>query len=882
MLRIVQNQNAEGAKRYFSRADYYVEAQELVGRWGGNGTVQLGLQGEVTKEHFEALCDNLHPFTRQQLTPRHDEDRTVGYDFTFSSPKGVSLAYALTKDERIMDAFRASVRETMDELEADMKTRVRRGHRDAERSTGNICYAEFVHLTARPVDGIPDPHLHAHCFVLNATHDDKEDRWKAGQFRDIKRDAPYFEAAFYARLGKRLQKLGYDIERVGKQWDLAAIPRSLSRKFSRRTDQIEKLAQEKGITNADQKAALGAKSRENKTKELTMPELWAIWNERLADEDRRALKEVSEVRHQRPMLKEQPEATAQALDHALAHCFERQSVVPKRAILAEALRYGVGQVDVEQAKEQLGKTETIVRSFRGREMATTRSVLAEERAMLNWAQRGQGQVQPLNSNWEIKRQWLDAGQQAAVQHVLQNRDRVAVIKGSAGTGKTSLMQEAVEGIRVGGHEVFVFAPSAQASRKVLQEEGFENATTVAALLVNEQLQRNAAGQVLWIDEAGLLGTRTLKRVFDLADRLDCRVILSGDWSQHGSVERGAALRLLEQEAGLVPACVTQIHRQQGDYREVVRLLAEGLIAEGFDKLDQLGWVQEIPDGERESAVARDYADGVSQGTNTLVVCPTHSEGNRITEAIRSELKTRKLLGSDERLFPRLVPLNLTAAERADATSYVAGDVIVFHQNAKGHQKGERIVVNEKLSADVLQQAERFQAYRQAELPLAGGDKLRVTAGGQTKDGHRLNNGAVYEVKGFTSTGDLRLSNGWTIDRQWGHFAPGYVVTSHASQGRGEPRVILVESSRSLPAASREQFYVSVSRGKNRGVTVYTDDKRALREAIVRSDERLGATELVKGRGNRLKLLRRLEVEQNKKAIRPRKREKTKELVHEHD
>jgi conjugative relaxase-like TrwC/TraI family protein len=37
-------------------------------------------------------------------------DRTVGYDFTFSVPKSVSLLYALSGDQDILDAFRDAVR----------------------------------------------------------------------------------------------------------------------------------------------------------------------------------------------------------------------------------------------------------------------------------------------------------------------------------------------------------------------------------------------------------------------------------------------------------------------------------------------------------------------------------------------------------------------------------------------------------------------------------------------------------------------------------------------------------------------------------------------------------------------------------------------------
>ena len=79
--------------------------------------------------------------------------------------------------------------------------------------------------------------------------------------------------------------------------------------------------------------------------------------------------------------------------------------------------------------------------------------------------------------------------------------------------------------------------------------------------------KQIAGKVIWIDEAGLLGTKTMAEVFDLAEQLDARVLLSGDRHQHGSVQRGAALRLLEEEAGLVPAEVKEIQRQKGATRK---------------------------------------------------------------------------------------------------------------------------------------------------------------------------------------------------------------------------------------------------------------------------------------------------------------------------
>src|ERR1700730_2630831 len=209
MIRVTQQNSGSAAKQYYATADYYSEGQEIVGLWGGKGASRLGLEGTVDKFSFEQLCDNLDPRTGKPLTVRTRTERTVGYDFTFSVPKSVSLLYAMSGDQDILQTFRGAVDETMREIETEMKTRVRKGGKDENRETGNMVFAEFIHTTSRPVDGLPDPQLHSHVFCFNSTWDDQERRWKAGQFRELKRDAPYFQAAFRVRLANKLQDQGF-------------------------------------------------------------------------------------------------------------------------------------------------------------------------------------------------------------------------------------------------------------------------------------------------------------------------------------------------------------------------------------------------------------------------------------------------------------------------------------------------------------------------------------------------------------------------------------------------------------------------------------------------------------------------------------------------
>lgn len=232
MLNITAQQSPQAAKAYFSKGDYYAEGQqEIVCQWGGKGAVLAGLFGQVDQKSFGALCENRHPATGKPLTPITRGDRRTGYDFTWSAPKSVSVVHALTGDERIVAAFRSSVRDTMGEMEADMQARVRKGRKQEDRTTGNLLYAEFVHLTSRPVGGLPCPQLHSHCFAFNATFDPVEEKWKAGQFAKLKGDGFYWQAVQQARFADRLQSLGHRIHKTKDAFEIDRVPQSALDKF---------------------------------------------------------------------------------------------------------------------------------------------------------------------------------------------------------------------------------------------------------------------------------------------------------------------------------------------------------------------------------------------------------------------------------------------------------------------------------------------------------------------------------------------------------------------------------------------------------------------------------------------------------------------------
>jgi conjugative relaxase-like TrwC/TraI family protein len=857
MLRITQQDSSKAAKSYYTAADYYQEGQELVGEWHGLGAGRLGLEGVVDQLAFDRLCDNLHPQTGGPLTVRTRSERTVGYDFTWSVPKSVSLLYGMTGDRDILEAFRSAVDETMQDMEAEIKTRVRKGGRNEERTTGNLVWAEFIHTTSRPVDGVPDPQLHSHCFVLNSTWDDEEQRWKAGQFRGLKADAPYFQAAFRVRLANKLQQLGFAVERKRDDFELAGIAPATLKRFSRRTEEIERIAEENGITNPKSKAELGAKTRESKTNAM----IWDLrkeWDSRLTDGERKALAEV----HRRDRKQPRPErGEGLAVDHAIAHGFVRESVVPERKLLTEAMKRGLGSITVEGVRRELARRPLIRGEKDGKAVATIQELKKAEAAIIAFARNGRGKLRPLgDAARPISRTPFNDDQKAAVRHVLSSRDRVTIVRGAAGTGKTTLEDELRLAWAEAGVPAAAIAQSTTAVEELREQAGFGNATTIASFLRSEKQQAAIRGGVLLVDEASLVGTRDMLRLFEIVRDQEARIVPVGDRRQHRSVSAGEPLKLLEQRAGIRAAEVTQIVRQQGDYRKATTAASEGKTALAFAELDRLGWILELPHAGRYWVLAQAYLSAVlekkknGEHKTALVVSPTHAEGARITKFIRDALKADGTLG-EERVLGTWIPARLTDPEKADPTNYEPGDMLQFHQNAPGHKNGSRLVVSEGDKPPV-ECADRFEVYRPAHLSVAAKDRVRVTANGWSKDGkHKLNNGSLFTVEGFTKQGDIIVDKGWVIAKDFGHLAHGYVVTSHASEGKTVDKVFIGESSQSFPATNQRSFYVPVTRGREQAV-IFTDDKKELLKAAQRRDEPMSATELVEAR--RMPLRKRLQ------------------------
>jgi conjugative relaxase-like TrwC/TraI family protein len=853
------------SSRHLENRDYYAEGERVTGQWQGRAAELLELRGEVKTTDFESLCQGLDPKTGQFLRQRHSADRVASdgttqsrgrhlYDFTISAPKSVSIMAVLGEDERLIDAHANAVAEALGELERFAAGRVRQSGANEDRETGNLAIAVYHHDTSRELD----PQLHTHAVAANLTYDGREGRWKALQASGIYERRAYLTEVYRNSLARQVRLLGYDVENHrnprGRDcgFEIRGVPDELLTRFSQRSRQrdeaIDKFVADKGRRPTDNEVAvLVRESRAGKLIEISTDELRARQRSRISREDAQTLAELRPVENQRAI----PLSSAEvSLEYAKEDLFERVSVSRDYEVLTEALRHGRGQIGLEELKGILTLQESSGRLLRhGNEIATSTS-LEREREMVDAVNRGIGRFEPLGGRERfLVSDRLNPEQKHAVQFVLESRDRAVNISGAAGTGKTATLQEINRGLGEAGREVIAVAPTMSAVEE-LKKVGFSDAVTLEGLLQNQAMHAAVHGKVLILDEAGMVSGRQMSDLLRIAEQQSARIILSGDTKQIPSVEAGDALRVLERESRLKSVSLTQVHRQavQG-YREAIQDFRRDP-ARGFEKLEAMGAVREVPWAERASAVAQAFTEYRAKGRNPLVVCATHDDIERVTEAIRSSMTHTGELQEGIQT-ERDVPLNWTAARKKDLGNLRPGQILGFHRAVRGIARNESAEVVEarsncatvrnrlgEVKRITAKQAGSFEVYERHPIEVSAGDRLLLTAN-RREPGFRATNGEIVTVRSVDQQGRIRLLDGRTLPDNYRQFAHGYAVTAHRSQGKTVDSVVI-----SGDGMSRELFYVAASRGRECAVVI-TGDKQLLRRSVAKSAARQSASELAR-------------------------------------
>lgn len=270
---------------------------------------------------------------------------------------------------------------------------------------------------------------------------------------------------------------------------------------------------------------------------------------------------------------------------------------------------------------------------------TSRSLLALEDRLLEQLTRGvdagAGVLDPVAVDGAIVGSTLGADQAEAVRLLTTRGDRVAVMVGRAGTGKTHTLGTLRSVYEAAGFTMIGLAPSARAARELDAGTGIGSVTIARYLVEHREIDTTT---VVVIDEAGMAGVRDLARVIDQVTRVGAKLLLVGDHHQLPEVAAGGGFRAALDTLGERVAELTENRRQQHAWEQAaLDQLRNGDVATSFAAYRLHGRV--VLTDDRAELQARAIADWrrLRGGGDTLMLAGTRAEAGQLNRIARHML-----------------------------------------------------------------------------------------------------------------------------------------------------------------------------------------------------------------------------------------------------
>jgi conjugative relaxase-like TrwC/TraI family protein len=682
-----------GAEDYYlsmvaeGQEEYYTGAGESPGTWLGAGTDDLGLAGEVRPEALAAILAGMSPGTGVDLgLMRRSGTRVGGFDLTFSAPKSVSLLYALGSPVH-STAVRAAHDQAVTEGVAYLERHALFARRGTDglrriRTTGLVA-AAFVHRTSR--NG--DPQLHTHVLAANAVLGE-DGRWSAPDARGFYAHARTAGFVYQASLRAGLvESLGIAFGPVRRgAAEIEGVDPTVLRRFSTRRAEIEDYLFHHGGPSSGRTAELAAlATRSPKPTPLgpddQVVDLRAQWRlmatERGVDLDRlfpdfRPARAVSLDNHSSGLLSSAVLGSTGLT--AEDSSFSRRDAV--RAV-AERLVDGAHLDAIEAVVEQtLGHPEAV--SLGGTDRAgeplySTDELLALEADLLERsAAPGLSAAAVTLARAEevlASRPELSGEQRAMVASLVTSGRPIEVVVGKAGAGKTTALSLAREIFEGSGFEISGTALSARAAEELEASAGIPSATLTRFTGELESGRRTLSPRdVVVVDEAGMVGTRTLAKLVGLSEESGAKLVLVGDPRQLPEIAAGGAFAALAARPGILE--LTENRRQHELWeRSALDQLRSGDVSGALASYERHGRIR-LSDtmAEARSDLIVRWLAAREGGDDALMLAVNRRDVSALNLGARAILQSRGTVGSD-----------LT---EANGRAFAPGDEVVCLRNAR--------------------------------------------------------------------------------------------------------------------------------------------------------------------------------------------------------
>lgn len=635
---------------------YYADKASAFTRSWGKAAENLGLQNGVTAEQFTRLFHGQHPDTGEQLaktgykTLIHEDGttetvatRTPMIDVVYGTPKSLAVLYVEASpelreklDEVLLEAAKAahnamesSARLARVSVKAPSEIGERRTKQQGsltERVTADLIALPVVQYTARHTDesvnrGVPDPQIHVHVPIFTLCQ--VGDKWLTADEYGMKSksNAKYRDSVFMGELARGLESLGVTLEynefdraRNGEvRWEVKDSDPELRRYWSTNNEKAWRIRREyeeqhgKPIDEVFLQKILKT-TRRHKTKaakEQDSHPNWQLWR----DDATRAGFRLGHVTLDRPIT-HNPYKAERILRERLvgSNGLCRDDASFDDATIGQAVRRCA--VGLGFSQEELAGFERNLRS--GDDLILMRDAIDPEhrlfttRTMLD----AEGNIQ--NTRARKTKHWVD-------------------ITGPAGTGKSTMLADAVHAIRTGRsktklneqqtkaaraiyttakdvEEVVCVSMAASTAERTGQKIAADHWGSVESVVsrIEKGAIKPSAKTLVVIEEAGQLDTLRMDKLLKAVR--DARIVTLGDAGQLAAI--GAAGWYADALVRHGSIELTEVRRQK-DQRDVadLDLIRKGRVAEALRNLEARGRLNLAADqSERAGVMFAKYAE----------------------------------------------------------------------------------------------------------------------------------------------------------------------------------------------------------------------------------------------------------------------------------